>query len=207
MLLFVHGFGSCGWGAKSLLLRSRYGIAALLAPDLPLQPDRALERLRDIVARYPVRALIGSSLGGFYATALGAEMPLPAILVNPVVRPHALLARYRGEQRRWCDGAPLHVDDGYIDTLRRLYRPTLPANEHYLVLLQTGDETLDHRDAEAYYASKDLVLIEGGSHRFERLDRCLPLIDGWLEQFDGAAGDTMVPPLRAPRRDAGESSL
>lgn len=180
MMLFVHGFGSCGWGAKSLLLRRHFGIARLLAPDLPFPPLAALAHLRDLIDRYPVRALIGSSLGGFYATCLNAEHRLPSIVINPVVAPHRLLAGYLGARRRWCDDAPFTVGDDYLETLQTLYRDRLADDEEYLVLLQRGDEVLDYRDAAEYYRTKEVFEEDGGSHRFDRLAVHLPRIDAWL---------------------------
>ncbi len=180
MILFIHGFGSCGWGEKSLLLRRHFGVDRVIAPDLPFQPDLAMMRLREVIGRHAVRALVGSSLGGFYATALNARDPLPTILINPVVRPHELLADYLGPQRRWCDDAPFDVGIGFLDQLRGLYRAGLAPDEAYLVLLQQGDEVLDFGDAAAYYRAKDVIEIPGGSHRFEHLDRWLPQISGWL---------------------------
>ena len=114
MILFVHGFGSCGWGAKSLLLRRHFGVARLLAPDLPFGPQAAIAHLRGLITRYPVHALIGSSLGGFYTTCLNADYRLPSILINPVVAPHRLLADHLGRQRRWCDEAPFDVYPDYL---------------------------------------------------------------------------------------------
>ena len=182
MILFIHGFGSCGWGEKSLQLRRYFGLEKVLAPDLPYHPADAIGRLRDLIARYPVRSLVGSSLGGFYATALNAERPLPTILINPVVRPHELLGGFLGPQQRWCDGAGFTVTQDYLQTLRRLQRDLLGDNEHYLVLLQEGDDTLDYRQAAAYYVNKEVVQIPGGSHRFEDFDQQLPRIDQWLER-------------------------
>lgn len=180
LILFIHGFGSCGWGTKSLLLRRHFGVGRLLAPDLPPHPQRAIDHLRGILRRYPIRALVGSSLGGFYATCLNAGQRLPAILINPVVRPHTLLAGHRGWQRRWCDERPFFVGDDYLDGLAALHREQLADDEAYLVLLQQGDEVLDYRDAAAYYRDKDLVEIPGGNHRFDDLDRHLNKIDAWL---------------------------
>lgn len=185
MILFIHGFGSCGWGQKSLQLRRHFGLQQVIAPDLPFHPEQAIHRLQGLIARYPVRALIGSSLGGFFATALNASGPLPAILVNPVVRPHELLARYLGPQRRWCDGARFEVRQDYLAALMRLQRDRLAADERYLVLLQQGDETLDYRQAAEFYRDKEVVQIAGGSHRFERFEQQLPRIDRWLGQHGG----------------------
>jgi predicted esterase YcpF (UPF0227 family) len=180
MILFIHGFGSCGWGEKSLALRRHFGVNQVLAPNLPFDPERAIDHLRGVLERYPVRALIGSSLGGFYATALNAVMPRPTILINPVIRPHELLADYLGPQRRWCDAAPFDVGPDCLTALTRLQRRHLTPEEHYLVLLQKGDEVLDYRQAADFYAGKDVIVMPGGSHRFEHLGHELPRITKWL---------------------------
>ena len=182
MILFIHGFGSCGWGEKSLRLRRHFGLDRVIAPDLPFHPDAALARLRDLIARYPIRALVGSSLGGFYATALNQAAPLPAVLVNPVVRPHELLAEYLGVQNRWCDGARFEVGADFLQALLRQQREQLTRDEQYLVLLQQGDETLDYRQAATFYRDQEVHVAPGGSHRFDHFERQLPLISDWLRR-------------------------
>lgn len=183
MILFIHGFGSCGWGEKSLTLRRHFGIGRVLAPDLPFHPLRAIRFLADLIARYPIEALVGSSLGGFYATCLNATRRLPAVLINPVVRPHLLLNDHLGAQRRWCDGMPFEVGADYLDALTGLERRGLRDDEPYLVLLQQGDELLDYRQAADYYAGKDTIVIPGGNHRFEHLDHQLARISTWLDHY------------------------
>jgi predicted esterase YcpF (UPF0227 family) len=180
MILFVHGFGSCGWGEKSLALRRYFGIDRVLAPDLPFHPEEAVAHLRGMLERYSIHALIGSSLGGFYATALNAHAPRPTVLINPVVRPHELLQDHLGRKERWCDGAPFEVAPDHLADLRRLQRGRLAPNEHYLVLLQQGDEVLDYRRAADFYRAKDVMIQAGGSHRFEQFRHQLPRIAGWL---------------------------
>lgn len=185
VILFIHGFGSCGWGEKSLHLRRWFGLPQVLAPDLPFHPGAAVARLQDLRERYPVSCLVGSSLGGFYATWLNAAMPLPTVLINPVVRPHELLAGFLGPQQRWCDGAGFEVGADYLDALVRLQRDRLSPDERYLVLLQQGDETLDYRQAAAYYRDKDVVAFPGGSHRFDHFEQQLPLVGDWLARHSG----------------------
>lgn len=184
LILFVHGFGSCGWGEKSLQLRRHFGLQNVLAPDLPFHPQQALDRLKDLIRRYPVRFLIGSSLGGFYATALNADARMPAVLINPVVGPHRLLSQFLGPQQRWCDDAEFTVSEDYLHTLKQLQRARLRQDERYLVMLQEGDETLDYRQAADFYRDKEVVRIPGGSHRFDDFERQLPRIDQWLKQND-----------------------
>jgi predicted esterase YcpF (UPF0227 family) len=182
MMLFIHGLASCGWGEKSLRLRQHFGIDRVIAPNLPFHPDEVMPFLRRLLERYPVDCLAGSSLGGFYATCLNAERRLPAVLVNPVVRPHELLRDHLGPQRRWCDDRPFEIGLDYLDTLRRLHRPSPAPDESYLVLLQQGDEVLDYREAAAYYAAHDLVCEAGGDHRFAGFERHLDRIDAWLDR-------------------------
>jgi predicted esterase YcpF (UPF0227 family) len=186
VILFIHGFGSCGWGEKSLRLRRHFGVERLIAPDLPFHPAAAMDHLHGLLERRPVDALIGSSLGGFYATALNLRRPLPTVLINPVVRPHELLADHLGPQRRWCDSAEFHVGPDYLQALRGLQRDSLTDSEAYLVLLQQGDEVLDYRDAAAYYRDQDVIEIAGGSHRFDHLERFLPRITDWLAAHGAA---------------------
>lgn len=185
MILFIHGFGSCGWGEKSLCLRRRFGLGQVIAPDLPFHPGDAVTHLRDLLERFPISFLVGSSLGGFYATWLNAFRPLPTILINPVVKPHELLANYLGPQHRWCDGAGFRVGVEYLEALVALQRDQLAPDERYLVLLQQGDETLDYRQAATYYRDKDVVALPGGSHRFDHFEQQLPLIGHWLAQHSG----------------------
>lgn len=180
MILYIHGFASCGLGQKSLLLRQHFGAERVLTPDLPPAPRAACAALERLLARYPVRLLVGSSLGGYYATWLLARHEIPAVLINPAIAPYLLLEDYLGEHRG-CHDRPFEVTRETLAQLHALYRPRLRPQERYLVLLQTGDEVLDYRQAAAYYADKDLVIEAGGNHRFENLSDHLPRIEAWAD--------------------------
>lgn len=180
MIVYIHGFRSCGWGTKSLALRQFFGVTQVLAPDLPARPEPAITQLEGLIARYPIRALVGASLGGFYATWLNRRCALPAVLVNPVVRPHEKLAGHIGSQARWCDGMPSEVSDAWLTTLASMQRAGLREEERYLVLLQEGDEVLDYREAANYYRDKTLDVTAGGDHRFIDFDDHLEQISRWL---------------------------
>ncbi len=180
MMLYIHGFGSCGWGHKSLRLRRFFGTARVIAPDLPFAPDAAIERLRALLQRYPISALVGASLGGFYATCLNTRTPRPSVLINPVVRPGELQADFAGTHRRWCDELPFTVDETYRRALVALQRDRVGHDESYLVLLNQGDELLDYRQAEQYYHGHDVRALRGGDHRFSDIDGQLPHIADWL---------------------------
>jgi len=189
MILFIHGFASRGLGNKSRALLEHFGAGEVLTPDLPHQPWQAIELLEQLLAEHPVDLLVGSSLGGYYATWLNRQRSLPAVLVNPAIVPHVLLDDYLGEHRS-DSGETFYLTRDHLGSLRRMYRPALREDEHYLVLLQTGDEVLDYRQAATYYAAKDVIVESGGDHRFENFHDYLPRIAAWREQHVEKASES-----------------
>ena len=85
MILWIHGFRSCGLSDKSRTLREYFGAKRVLTPDLPHQPAEAIALLEDLLQRHPVRALIGASLGGYYATCLKRRYDIPAVLILSLI--------------------------------------------------------------------------------------------------------------------------
>ncbi|MRI83635.1 MAG: hypothetical protein C6I00_04365 [Nitratiruptor sp.] len=174
MILYIHGFASCGRGKKSQALKDYFG--SIEAPDLPVEPRKAIDRLEELIATGGIDLLVGSSLGGYYATYLAWRHGIRAVLINPSTRPYETLARYVGWQRRFCDGAPFYWSQEFIDQLPLFQVPALPSGL-FLVLLQTGDEVLDYRIALEYYQNQRRVVEYGGNHRFENIEDYLFMID------------------------------
>ncbi len=183
MILFIHGFASCGLGRKSELLRAHFGASQVLAPDLPSHPTEAIDRLESLLEAHEIKLLVGSSLGAYFATWLNRKRSLPAVLVNPAIAPFLLLQDYLGTHRG-CNGKPIRVEPETLSSLCLMHRPRLREDERYLVLLQTGDEILDYRQAATYYAAKDVVVEPGGSHRFENFSDHLPRITTWAREHE-----------------------
>ena len=148
----------------------------LIVPALPPSPREAMALLeREIAGAGPV-ALVGSSLGGFYATWLAHRHGLKAVLVNPAVRPWRLLDQHTGEQANYHTGERYTLQPGWVDELRHYEVAEISAPENLLVMLQTGDETLNWRDAWDYYGDCHLYRALGGSHSFDDFDALIPLV-------------------------------
>lgn len=179
MILFIHGFASCGLGHKSEQLIDYFGREQVITPDLPFRPAEAIAALADLQAEHPIDLLVGASLGGFYATWLNRGRPTPSVLINPVVRPYELLADHLGTQTRWCDGETFEFTREDAEPLKAMYRPQLSPAERYLVLLQRGDEVLDYRQAADYYHDQQVIVEQDGNHRFDNLADYLPRIDAF----------------------------
>jgi predicted esterase YcpF (UPF0227 family) len=114
-------------------------------------------------------ALIGSSLGGFYATHVAERFGLKTVLLNPAVRPHDLLHDYLGVHRNLYTGEEIVVEPRHLDELRALDVQALADPSRYFLIATTGDEVLDYRQAVAKYRGARQLVIEGGDHSLDSL--------------------------------------
>jgi predicted esterase YcpF (UPF0227 family) len=179
-LVYIHGFNSSARSFKAGLVRDRMaalGKASEFAcPELPHRPAQAIAALEDLVAGdVGETALIGSSLGGYYATWLAERHRTRAIrvvLVNPAVRPYELLAQALGPQTNLYTGERYELTADHLDELRALeVKDVTP--EQYLLITRTGDEVLDYREAVDKYRGCEQLVIEGGDHGFGDFGRYL----------------------------------
>ena len=180
MLVYIHGFNSSALSFKAGLVGSRMealGRAAdFVCPELTHRPADAIAALEAIVgARLRGTrdvALIGSSLGGYYATWLAETFGVRAVLVNPAVRPYELLKEAIGPQTNLYTGAKYEFTAAHLDELRALEVPHITP-QRYLLIVRTGDEVLDYRQAVERYRGCEAIVEEGGDHGFSDFDRYL----------------------------------
>ncbi len=167
MIVYIHGFNSSPQSSKALLLKARLEAlgrgAEFTAPALPHSPAQAASLLDALAARTPGAVLVGSSLGGYYATYLAEKHELKAVLLNPAVRPYELLAGHLGPQQNFHTGERYEFTARHVDELRALEVAAITP-ERYLLIAATGDEVLDYRAAVARYHGCRQIVIEGGDH-------------------------------------------
>ncbi|MFT6094828.1 MAG: putative esterase YcpF (UPF0227 family) [Pseudohongiellaceae bacterium] len=124
--------------------------------------------------------LMGSSLGGFYATYLSQKYDLPAVLINPAVRPFELWEKHIGEHRNYYTDEIHTVTKEHIGELKGIDVEALKEPENFLVLVQTGDETLDYNHAVEKFSDANCLVRQGGNHSYENYLEELPLIFEFL---------------------------
>jgi predicted esterase YcpF (UPF0227 family) len=180
VLIYVHGFNSSALSYKAGLLRehmAKLGLARHYAcPELSYRPTQAMAQLQTLIAPHDPHTvtLVGSSLGGYYATRLVETLGARAVLVNPAVRPYELLAPYTGPQKNLYTGENYEFTPGHIAELRTLEVEHITPQQ-YLLITATGDEVLDYRDGVARYAGCEQIIVNGGDHGFR----------GFSEYLDG----------------------
>lgn len=179
MILYLHGFNSAPASHKARTLQ-RYmderGLGAQLrCPALPHHPREAVPLIEAELARAPGATLVGSSLGGFYATYFAERHDLRAVLIQPAVFPYVGLADRLGPQQNLYTGERYELTLDHVERWRALAVDRVDP-ERYLLLLETGDEVLDYREAVRKYEAARMVIREGGDHALQSFAEHLPRI-------------------------------
>jgi predicted esterase YcpF (UPF0227 family) len=170
MILYLHGFRSSPASYKARVVASRMealGRAGeLVCPQLPASPRQAMALALSLVDGVPAGqlAIVGSSLGGYYATWLAERLGCRAVLLNPAIVPLKDLDQHVGVTTAWHSDQPFEFRREYIDELRALKVDKITRPERYFLIAATGDEVLDYRDMVQHYAGARQQVIEGSDH-------------------------------------------
>jgi uncharacterized protein len=169
MLVYLHGFNSSPASHKAQVMKSFLegrGQGHLYAcPALPDTPREAIHAIEAVIAGCDPGAVtfLGSSLGGFYATYLAQKLGCRAVLINPAIKPHIGLVAYLGTQKNLHTGVTYELTRAHLDGWRDLVVERIDP-ERYLLLLETGDEVLDWREAARKYEGARTAIRDGGDH-------------------------------------------
>jgi predicted esterase YcpF (UPF0227 family) len=178
LIVYLHGFNSSPRSHKAQVM-GQYLAARGLAERYacPALPPSAADAIREIDRLQPDAntCFVGSSLGGFYATYLAEKLGARAVLINPAIEPHVGLRAYLGPQKNLHSGEPYRLTEAHLREWEQLYvRRITP--QRYLLLVETGDEVLDYRQALERYAGAEQVVVQGGDHSLQSFPRQLPRI-------------------------------
>lgn len=180
-LLYIHGFNSSPQSMKAESTRKymakNHPEVNFYCPQIISSPSSAIEQLEDIIALKPSDSwyIMGSSLGGYFATYFAEKYQTKAVLINPAVKPFDLMAGILGEQVNPYTQERYQVLAQHIVELKVLEQKNISKN-NYLVMVQTGDEVLDYQQAVEKYRHCQLVIEQGGDHSFINYENALPNI-------------------------------
>ncbi len=171
MIIYIHGFGSSGYGHKAQQFREYFKNEAFIAPSLSYIPDLAIKTLEELIESYNGDVkLIGSSLGGFYSIYLSHKYNLQAVLINPSIHPYITLKKVLGNAPSFYDASSFKWLESHIEMLEK-YKVEDINQKNIITLLQKGDETLDYKEAVKKLPDSKLIIEEGGSHSFDSVER------------------------------------
>ncbi len=179
MILYLHGFRSSPQSNKARLIRDALAARGrpddFVCPQLPASP-RAAAQLIEATARLASTdelAVVGSSLGGYYATWLAERIGCRAALLNPAIAPYEDLSAHLGIQPVYFSERTIEVRPEHMDELRALDPPSITRPERYFLLAATGDELIDWRRMVARYRGCRQRIIEGSDHQLSDFDAYL----------------------------------
>ena len=187
-LLYLHGFRSSPASAKARLMAQtvaqRHPLAQWCCPQLPPSPRQAAQDMLRLIADWPrdTMAVVGSSLGGFYASWMARQTGCRSVLLNPAVFPARDLARHIGEQSQWhAPQERFYFQESYIAELQAMASegPQSPGPE--LALISQQDEVLDWREMQARYPKAQRILLPDGDHAISDFALRVDTVLGFLE--------------------------
>ena len=179
LILYIHGWNSYKDARKAVLLKNEINSSKNFEVDsitLKSHPKEAIQQLSNYIEEHKVQRkvhLIGSSLGGYYATFLSEKYNLKAAMINPAVWAYKIFKNDMGANENLNTGEKYFIDDFWVQSLQDIFIESI-TGKNYLVLLQTGDQTLNYKFAKQYFEGSNVIIDEGGSHSFENLELKIP---------------------------------
>ncbi|GAA4005725.1 alpha/beta fold hydrolase [Comamonas faecalis] len=187
-MLYLHGFRSSPQSAKAQRMaryvEQNHPRVQLWCPQLPPSPREAMALIEDGIAGWPSArmAVVGSSLGGYYASAVAQRMHCKSVMLNPAVDPARDLAHYIGEQSSWhTPEERFFFRAEYIDELRALDVRGQPQAAPELLVAARGDELLDWREMVARYPQAQHIVLPGGDHALSDFEQVLAPVFAFLD--------------------------
>ena len=179
-IIYLHGFQSSTLSIKGQFIQAFcQNQHHVHLPDLNMPPEQVLAHVSEMIACLDQVVLIGSSLGGFYATQLVAKHAVPAVLINPAMRPWQLFHDLFGSELPYGVNAQWTLDQTQLDQLEQMAVPFVQDADKILVLLQQDDEVLDYREAQRYYsnaAHQSMIMTEAnGNHAMDNFADKIPM--------------------------------
>lgn len=195
MIIYLHGFASSGNSAKVSQLKQHFKDTMVVAPDLPPDPQKAIEMIKGIVKNAHSKGekkflFLGTSLGGFYAWYASALFDSPAILVNPCIHPHETTKQWLGRNKNFGTGKEFEWLQEHLDQLNEM---TKWVNSHYkskLISIEVAmdDALLDAKEIISHFEASEVNVHDTGGHRFDNWSDVFPNVqkkhDNIKERYD-----------------------
>ncbi len=185
LIVYLHGFRSSPFSMKAKIthraildMKGRGVDLEWYCPQLPPSPKEAMAMVSQYIKEqvFDELSIIGSSLGGYYATYLAEKFTSKVTLLNPAIEPARDLEEYIGDLKAWHSDEAFHFKPEYIQELNDLYVQQITSPERYYLIAAKGDEVLDWQEMMAKYAHAKQLVLEGGDHALSNYLELLPTV-------------------------------
>ena len=196
-IIYLHGLDADPNANKAVITANHAKALGIdtLRPDLNCPPDDVVAKILALIQDNPNAVLVGSSLGGYFATLLSDMTGTPAVLLNPSIRPDLSFTRFLTDNfdgQTLADDAVIYTTTGgwqicYGDLAWFEKHRLTTKNPHKIkVLLKMGDELLDAHATQASFEScgADIVAQDGGDHRVSDYGEQVRLVLEWVKTFN-----------------------
>ena len=182
LIIYAHGFNSSSSSYKARLIqrliREQGSHIDFWCPNLPHWPKEAVAVLRNKIKTASIDevVLVGSSLGGFYATYLSEQLGCRSIVINPAITPHIGLKNYVGLQKNLYTNEEYEFTNQHLEQLEIMHTPRLENPKRLLLMHTTGDELLDWRVALQFYKDSKRLIVSGSDHGFSNFEDYVDIV-------------------------------
>lgn len=167
-IIYLHGFRSSALSFKAVWLHDRLremGLAARFScPQLPPSPREAVALVLQQFDIQPDDTVVGSSLGGYYATWIAERTGCRAVLLNPVVAAVRDLSGLVGEHKMYHSNDSFRFLQEYLAELADMAVPVITFAQRYFLIAAKGDELLDWREMTSHYQGARQLVLSGSDH-------------------------------------------
>lgn len=187
MIIYLHGFASSSYSSKAQKFKEYFSkLDRFVSPNLTHIPKLAVYNAEELIKIFLAEnkeevILMGSSLGGYYASYLANKYNLKAVLINPSVYPFETLKKFsQSDCRSYFDNSAFEFTQEHAESLYDYQVQTYRDIKKFLVCLQTGDEVLDYREAEQKLSGAEFIIDKGGDHSFLDIEKHFEKIEKFL---------------------------
>ena len=186
IILYFHGFASSSKSDKVEILKKFFSNeitkAKIIAPDLSNNFSETISQIEKLIEKYSKFeiGLMGSSLGGYYASYFATKLKAKAVLINPAIYPLEGFEIYLGKNKNFSTGEEFYITDEDIKYLRTISYKEYKNQRNTLILLESNDEVLSYKKTCSYYYGSYFDITFGGDHSYTSLSKKLNKIKNFL---------------------------
>ena len=185
-IIYFHGFASSSDSTKAKLIKKyiskNHRKVTIHSPDLSNNFEDAINQIESLIKNSDgPHTFMGSSLGGYYALYFSQKLQTKAILINPAIPPLDGFDIYLGENENYSTGEKFMLTKNDIKFIRSISHTKFNNHENTLVLVESGDETLNYSKSVAYFKGSNIDIVMEGDHSYSSLSEKLKKIANFIE--------------------------